>query len=151
MTSHNSRDDFANLAQPTVAMPGGSPIGAAVHAVMDAMTPHPAHPNVPEMVDSLAEENYWREHHREQAFASDLSFEHYALAYHVGFSSYHPDQTFADCEADLRAIYEMGPHDPQLLPWAEVRDAARVAYERVARGEAYHLESTISGTNDGLS
>lgn len=132
-------------------MPGGSPIGAAVHAVVDAVTGHSTHHDVPEMVDPLAEETYWREHHREQPFArADRSFEDYALAYHVGFTGHLPERTFAERETELRAMYEAGPNGPQILPWSEVRDAARAAYERVSRGEAYRFESNIAGTNESL-
>jgi hypothetical protein len=137
--------------QPTVAMPGGSPIGAAVGAVLEAVTGYPAPFRVPEEVDPAAEDAFWRVHHRDQPFASiRRPFEEYTIAYRLGYTGFKDGKSFAECEEELRAHYEEALENSKILPWAEARAAARAAYERVSRGEAVRYESRISGTNAGL-
>ena len=78
------------------------------------------------------EEQYWREHHHEQPFVTPgRSYEHYAHAYRTGYEGFHkhPDKEFDKIEVDLARDYEK--HQPA-LPWEDAKDAARVAFDKLA-------------------
>ena len=142
----------------------GGPIGSAVGAVIGAVAGGLAGKGVAESIDPTAEHAYWKEKHEYQPFAGEEEpFEDYRSAYRAGYTGYREGRTFEDREADLRMEYEGGSRkdnadvadDKRRVPtegetpgtmqnsmttnplrWDKAREAARAAYERVARGEA---------------
>jgi hypothetical protein len=81
---------------------------------------------------SNTEETYWREHHHKQPFVKPgHSYEDYAPAYRTGYEGFqkHPEKKFFEVEPNLAQDYHM--HDAA-LPWADAKDAARVAWDKLA-------------------
>jgi hypothetical protein len=137
------------------------PVGTAVGAVVGAVVGGLAGKGVAEAIDPTAEDAYWREHHDYQPYAADdRTYDDYAPAYRAGYTGYREGQTFEEREADLRMEYEGGPRQAETenepattkaatpqkdragdpMRWDAAREAARAAYDRVARGEAYRAE-----------
>ena len=84
------------------------------------------------MKSKAEEEKYWREHHHKQPFVKPgHTYEHYAPAYRAGYEGFqkHPDKKFEEIEADLAGDYQK--HQPA-LPWEDAKDAARVAWDKLA-------------------
>jgi hypothetical protein len=84
------------------------------------------------MKTKTEEEKHWREHHHKQPFVKPgHTYEHYAPAYRTGYEGFHkhPGKTFEEVEADLARDYEK--HQP-CLPWEDAKDAAKVAWDRLA-------------------
>jgi uncharacterized protein YcfJ len=146
----------------------GGPIGTAVGAVIGAIAGGLAGKGMAELVDPSAEDAYWRERHGTQPYVNpNHPYEAYAPAYRAGYTGYREGKSFQDREAELRMEYEGGPQKAQAdaaqagidsmmppitvqhhmgthpLRWEEAREAARAAYERVGRSEAYRTEKTI--------
>jgi hypothetical protein len=67
------------------------------------------------LMKSDKEEKYWREH----------------PAYRTGYEGFHkhPDKKFEEIETDLAGDYQK--HQPA-LPWEDAKDAARVAWDKLA-------------------
>ena len=83
-------------------------------------------------MQSKTEENHWREHHHKQPFVKPgRTYEDYAPAYRVGYEGFHknPDKKFEEIEADLATEYQKRQ---TTLPWGDARDAARVAWDKLA-------------------
>jgi hypothetical protein len=84
------------------------------------------------MKTNTEEETYWREHHRKQPFGKPgHTYDHYAPAYRTGYEGFHkhPDKKFEEVETDLARDYQK--HQP-VLPWEDAKDAARVAWDKLA-------------------
>lgn len=127
----------------------GGPVGAAVGAVIGAIAGGLAGKGVAEMVDPTVEDAHWREHHASAPFPGrDRPYEDFAPAYRTGYMGYREGRSFDEREAELRMEYEGGQAGVGAPPsvtegeqrqartsWEEAREAARVAYERVQRGE----------------
>ncbi len=124
----------------------GGPLGIAVGAFVGAFAGGLAGKEIAESIDPSAEDAFWREHHRDQSYATgEQPFDAFAPAYRAGYTGFREGQTFDEREADLRMEYEGGPQkadaeaevpSTEKLHWDEARAAARAAYERVQRGEA---------------
>ena len=83
------------------------------------------------MKTNTEDERYWREHHRKQPFAKPGPYDRYAPAYRTGYEGFHkhPDKKFEEVETDLARDYQK--HQP-VLPWEDAKDAARVAWDKLA-------------------
>ena len=137
----------------------GGPIGVAVGAVIGAVAGGLAGKGVAESIDPTAEHAYWQENHEKQPYVEEEPFEDYGPAYRTGYTGYRPGKTFEEREAELRMEYEGAAQKDTAekrptvsegetpgtmqnymttnpLRWDKAREAARVAYERVSRGEA---------------
>jgi hypothetical protein len=120
----------AGAAVGSVAGPVGTVAGIIGGAVVGGL----AGKGVAEAVDPTREDAYWREHHENQWFARDRSYDDYSGAYRAGYQGYdrhgRQGRTFEDSEAELRREYDTTPHASK-LPWTEARDAARAAWHKV--------------------
>lgn len=114
----------------SVAGPVGTVAGIAAGAVVGGL----AGKGIAEAIDPTAEEAYWREHHSEQTFARDRSYDEYSPAYRTGYEGYSryatTGRTFEQSEADLQRDYEKY-RGTSPLAWAEAREAARAAWHKV--------------------
>jgi hypothetical protein len=133
----------AGAAGAAVGTAVGGPVGGAVGAVIGAVAGGLAGKAVGEAVDPTVEDAYWREHHRDQPFAKDRSYDDYAPAYRVGYEGYREGARYEDIEDDLRSKYEITSAPiPETagtrarLRWEEARQATRAAWDRVARGDS---------------
>ena len=111
----------------------GGPVGAAVGLVAGAVVGGLAGKAVAEKIDPTVEDAYWREAHRDEPyFNRDNSYEDYAPAYRLGYTSQpnHPGQSFDEAEDDLKADYGL-QRGSSRLGWNKAKDAARAAWDRV--------------------
>jgi hypothetical protein len=104
-------------------------VGAAVGAVAGGL----AGKGVAEMVDPTAEEEHWREAHRDEPYyAEGRPYDDYYLpAYRAGYEGRvkYDGRPYDEVEDDLAADYgRLGGADED---WDEVRPATRAAWDRV--------------------
>ena len=118
----------------------GGPVGTAVGAVIGAVVGGAGGYAVGEALDPAAEDSYWRENHYKQPFAKSGNYDEYQAGYRTGYQGYGKygtgERTFDEAEPDLRRSYAESKTD---LPWEKARDASRVAWDRVDRGEAVRV------------
>lgn len=112
----------------------GGPLGAAVGAVVGGVAGAYSGHGVAEAVNPTVEENYWRENHATQDWASEgATYDEFAPAYRTGFlmQKRHAGKPFEDIETDLALDYQK--HDPLApLPWDRARPAVKAAWQRVS-------------------
>lgn len=110
------------------------PVGAAVGAVVGGVAGAYSGRGVAEAVNPTVEDNYWRDNHDKQEWASaDTSYEHYGPAYRTGYegAAKYGGRPYDEIEADLARDYEKNDANPA-LPWDRARPAVRAAWHRVA-------------------
>lgn len=115
-----------------VAGPVGSVIGAAVGAVAGGL----AGKSAAEAASPTAEELFWRETYvREPYYVKGRSFEYYAPGFRAGWEGRvrHDGRSFEQAESELAVGYNLTKTELQ-PEWAEVRPAARAAWNRVDQG-----------------
>lgn len=84
-------------------------------------------------IDADAEKKHWQERYREEPYCRpDHEFDHYALAYQVGYegAARHAGERFSAVEQQLATEYERHS-TAESPPWDDVRDAAQAAWDRV--------------------
>ncbi|HET7203826.1 MAG TPA: hypothetical protein VFI92_10715 [Steroidobacteraceae bacterium] len=87
----------------------------------------------PFLVDTNAEELYWRENYSTRPYArDDRSFLEYKPAYRYGADAHarYPGRSFDEAEGDLRNDWDRFKGTSSLT-WDEARHAARDAWQRV--------------------
>ena len=87
----------------------------------------------PFVVDTNAEEEYWREHHSTRPYArDDRPFLEYKPAYRYGADAHtrYPDRSFDEVDSDLSQDWDRFKGTSSLT-WDEARHAARDAWQRV--------------------
>jgi len=112
-----------------IAGPAGALIGAVVGAVAGGL----AGKEAAEAVNPTAEEIHWREYYtQEPYFVADKSYEYYGPGYRTGWEgrALFDGHTFDEVENQLRLAYER-VKQRESADWAQARDAARAAWERV--------------------
>ncbi len=126
----------AGATGAAIGMAAG-PIGAAIGGAIGAVAGGLIGKGVAEAVDPTAEEAYWREEHRSEAYAGgDLTYEDYAPAYRTGYVGYGAyglsGRDFDSAQADLEKDYNTHRGDSR-LEWEKAKDATRAAWDRVER------------------
>ena len=119
----------AGAAIGMVAGPGGALLGAVIGAVAGGL----AGKEAAESLNPTAEEIYWREYYtQEPYYARDKTYEYYNTAYRTGWEgrAQHDGRRFEEVEEQLRVAYERVKTEAS-ADWAQARDAARAAWERV--------------------
>ena len=84
--------------------------------------------------DYSEHENYWREKHSAQPYASeDYGYEHYAPAYRTGTEGFtkYSGRSYDDAEDDLARDYEVNVGEGG-LPWDHARHAVRAAWAKLS-------------------
>jgi len=87
---------------------------------------------VAEAVNPTEEEQYWRENHPRQPYASsDFGYEHYEPAYRTGYEAFtkYPGKKYEEIEADLARDYEKNAISSP-LPWDRAQPAAKAAWDK---------------------
>ena len=111
----------------------GGPITVAVGGVAGAITGGLAGKAIAESVNPTAEEAYWRESYtREPYYESGRTFDDYAPAYALGWSSRGRtgDDDFESAEASLASSWD-AQRGASKLSWSQARHATRAAWDRV--------------------
>jgi uncharacterized protein YcfJ len=127
----------------------GGPIGAAVGAVVGGVAGAYGGRGVAEAVNPTQEEQYWRENHASQEWASGSSYDQYAPAYRTGYEGVtkYAGKRYEEIETDLALDYQK--HDPNTaLPWDRARPAVKAAWQRVSGTIA--PRDTDRGTRSGM-
>ena len=128
----------------------GGPVGAAVGAVVGGVAGAYGGRGVAEAVNPTVEEQYWRENHAAQSWASaDRPYEHFAAAYRTGYQGVmkYAGKKYEEVETDLALDYQK--HDPTTaLPWDRARPAVKAAWHRVSGTVA--PRDTDRGTRGGI-
>lgn len=109
------------------------PVGAVVGAVAGAVAGGLGGKAVAEAVNPTAEEAYWREAYvREPYYADGRSYDDYAPAYDLGWSSRaaNAEQPFDAVEPRLAADWD-ARRGGSSLTWPEARPAIRAAWDRI--------------------
>lgn len=112
----------------------GGPVGAVAGTIIGGVAGAYSGRGVAEAVNPTVEEQYWRENHAGQRYASaGYDYEHYAPAYRVGYEAFgkYPGKSYDEIEESVALDYEKARPD-QGLPWDSVRPATRAAWERVS-------------------
>jgi hypothetical protein len=94
-----------------------------------------ANNTTPRTADDAEELAYWRDNYeREPYYQPGYTFEHYEVAYRVGYQarSRHAGRSFEDAEPELRAEYERNRGNSPLT-WDQSRNAVRAAWHRLDR------------------
>ncbi|HEY1771387.1 MAG TPA: hypothetical protein VGG02_14135 [Chthoniobacterales bacterium] len=117
----------------------GGPVGAVAGAIIGGVAGAYSGRGVAEAVNPTVEEQYWRENHAAQSYATaEHTYEHFAPAYRVGYEAVakYPGKDFDEIDDDLALDYQK--YQPgSALPWDQVRPATRAAWNKVS--------GTISG------
>ncbi|MEW6708006.1 MAG: hypothetical protein AB1430_24430 [Pseudomonadota bacterium] len=124
------------------------PIGAAVGAGIGAAAGGLAGKGIADMVDPLAENEFWRTNWQtrpyiDQGFTYDKD---YGPAYRHGVDAYmrYPERHFDEIETDLSEGWRSARGESR-LEWEHARPAARDAWERVKD----RVERAMPGDADG--
>jgi uncharacterized protein YcfJ len=112
----------------------GGPAGAVAGAIIGGVAGAYGGRGVAEAVNPTIEEQYWRENHPSQSYATaEHSYEHFAPAYRVGYEAAgkYPGKTFEEVEDDLALDYQKN-QPGSALPWDRVRPATKAAWDKVS-------------------
>ncbi|MFN2507200.1 MAG: hypothetical protein ABR589_00310 [Chthoniobacterales bacterium] len=112
----------------------GGPAGAAIGAVVGGIAGAYSGKGVAETMNPTVEEQYWRENHPTQPWASpESTYEHYAPAYRTGYEGVrkYAGKSYEQIEGDLARDYEKHDANPA-IPWDRARPAVRAAWDRVS-------------------
>jgi len=121
----------AGAAVGSVAGPVGTAVGAAIGAVAGGF----AGKGIADMVDPVAEDEYWRENWRDRDYIdSGTTYDKdYGPAYRYGVDAYtrYPERRYDDLETDLSAGWKDARGESS-LDWDRARHATRDAWQRVS-------------------
>ncbi len=118
----------------TLAGLPGIAAGIAIGGVAGAL----AGKEIAQLVNPNAEEVYWRNQHKHQAyFDSTVAYDNYAPAYRFGIDAYstYVGRNFDEIEAQLENQWE-DARDSSRLTWGTAKLATRDAYERLCNQNA---------------
>ena len=110
--------------------PAGAVAGAAVGGVAGALGGR----GVAEAVNPTIEEQYWRENHPSQPYATEeFGYEHYEPAYRLGYEAVgkFPGKKFEEIEDEIALEYAKSRPE-SALPWDQVRPATKAAWDKVS-------------------
>lgn len=113
-----------------IAGPVGSVAGAIIGGVAGAYSGR----GVAEAVNPTVEEQYWRENHPKQSYASgENSYDKFAPAYRAGYEAVakYPGKHFDEIEDEVALDYQKS-EPGSALPWDRARQASRAAWTRVS-------------------
>jgi len=112
----------------------GGPVGVVAGAIIGGVAGAYGGRGAAEAVNPTVEEQYWRENHPKQPYATgEHGYEKFAPAYRVGYEAIqkYPGKHFDEIDNDLALDYEK--HRPgDGLPWDQVRPASRAAWNRLS-------------------
>ena len=123
----------AGLAGAALGAVGG-PIAAVAGAVIGAVMGGLVGKGFGEGLNPTVEDEYWRENHAKQLYATgpDADFDAYAPAYRTGYEGYplqaDARKSFDDAESELSVAYQSRN---ARIPWDKARTAARAAWDRI--------------------
>lgn len=134
------RDDGVYYLPPATA-PGAAPVAAAgVPPTEGALTDREAGAGAaPRVLEYRDYHDEFRQHHADRFRETGRDYDAYEPAYRFGYDmaydSRFAGRAFEDGEADLRQAYYQRHGYPMSDPhiWADVREAARHAFERIRR------------------
>lgn len=112
----------------------GGPVGVVTGAIVGGVAGAYGGRGVAEAVNPTVEEQYWRENHASQSYASDeFGYEEFHPAYRTGYEAVakYPGKQFEEIEDDLALDYEKNRAE-SALPWDRARSATRAAWDRVS-------------------
>ena len=123
------------VAGAAIGMAVGGPVGSVVGAAIGAVAGGLSGKSAAEAVNPTAEDTYWRETYlREPYYVPGKPFEYYAPGFRAGWEGRvrYDGRTFDEAEPELAAeyLFTKSELDP---PWADVKAAARAAWNRVDR------------------
>ncbi|MEO6871230.1 MAG: hypothetical protein ABI233_03305 [Chthoniobacterales bacterium] len=122
------------VAGGAIGAAAGGPVGAIAGAIIGGVAGAYGGRGVAEAVNPTVEEQYWRENHSAQSYATDpYDYEHYAPAYRVGYEAIgkYPGKSFDEIDDDLALDYEK--HQPgSALPWDQARPASKAAWDKLS-------------------
>ncbi len=126
------------VAGAAIGMAVGGPVGSVVGAAIGAVAGGLSGKSAAEAVNPTAEDTYWRETYlREPYYVPGKPFEYYAPGFRAGWEGRvrYDGRTFDEAEPELAAEYLFAKSelDP---PWADVKAAARAAWNRVDRSRS---------------
>jgi hypothetical protein len=128
---------IAGAATGTIAGgPLGAVVGAAVGVVAGSVIGGIAGKAIAERVDPAHEDAYWRGEYLQRPYAaSEWGWEDYGPAYRYGYWSYEEfdGRPFEEIEPELAREWD-AERGQSRLDWADAREAARDAYDRLASG-----------------
>ena len=109
------------------------PVGLAVGAVVGAVAGGLAGKSFANVVDPVAEEDYWRDNHSKQPYAKGSDYDEYRPAYGYGVDAHtrYPGQAFDDVEPELERDWN-ARRGTSGLEWDRARQASRDAWQRVS-------------------
>ena len=112
----------------------GGPVGAVAGAIVGGVAGAYSGRGVAEAVNPTIEEQYWRENHPAQTYATEeYGYEYYAPAYRLGYEAAgkYPGKKFEEIEDEMALDY--AKHRPEgALPWDQARHATKAAWDRVS-------------------
>jgi hypothetical protein len=110
----------------------GGPIGMAVGAAVGAVAGGAVGKGAAKMVNPAEEDAYWRGSYVNESYVKpDTSYDDYAPAYRLGYTSYDTHRgDFAAAEPTLASQWDLVKGNSRLT-WLEARDASRAAWHRV--------------------
>lgn len=122
------------VAGGAIGAAAGGPVGAVAGAIIGGVAGAYGGRGVAEAVNPTVEEQYWRENHSTQSYATDTyDYEHYAPAYRVGYEAIgkYPGKSFDEIDDNLALDYEK--HQPgSALPWDQARPASKAAWDKLS-------------------
>lgn len=126
------------VAGAAIGMAVGGPVGSVVGAAIGAVAGGLSGKSAAEAVNPTAEDTYWRETYlREPYYVPGKPFEYYAPGFRAGWEGRvrYDGRTFDEAEPELAAeyLFTKSELDP---PWADVKAAARAAWNRVDRSRS---------------
>jgi len=109
------------------------PVGLAVGAVVGAVAGALAGKSVANVVDPVAESDYWRDNHSSRSYASGSDYDEYRPAYGYGIDAHtrYPGRTFDDVEQELGRDWN-SKRGNSSLSWDRAKHATRDAWQRVS-------------------
>jgi hypothetical protein len=126
------------LTGATLGFAVGGPIGEVVGALVGAALGGLGGVAVGEQIDLVQEKDFWKSQHETQPHAiTGKTFEDFEPAYRVGYERYFHlrgyERSFEAAEPQIREEYEQSE---AVLPWMQVREAARAAWTRVHENDS---------------
>lgn len=145
---------LAGAATTLIAGAVAGPVGVAAALIGGSIAGGYAGKAAGEVIDPTHEENYWRDHHADQAFIKgDRPYGDYSAAYRAGYEGWATHgsggRSFEEVEGSLKSGYEAS--EPP-IPWEDARTASRAAWERAQQirhaGDAGDIPGKTGSTEE---
>ncbi len=122
----------------------GGPVGAVAGAIVGGVAGAFAGKGIAEQIDPTVEEDYWRDNHSSQEWASegDFGYDDYEPAYRMGYSGTPATKRDWNDETDSELESE----------WEEFKGESRLKWEQARRATKagwHRIEDRIPGDADG--